>query len=230
MASLRQIEANRRNAQKSTGPKSSTGKAASRLNALKTGIYSDAAVLPCEDRAEHDALVADYYARFSPTVPEERVWIDEIIRCEWTLRRLHRAEAELNSYVHECCFRPDPDFPLGQPAATNPKVFSSLQWRINATRKAKAGALACLRDLRQHPIPESAPLPESGESAPPPPPSPQPPQNQPLPGELASNLNTSKTPFDRVSRTSQQAAAPEAHCRPAKGPAPPSRPEIVKNQ
>jgi hypothetical protein len=36
MSTLRQIEANRRNAQKSTGPTSVTGKAASSMNALKT--------------------------------------------------------------------------------------------------------------------------------------------------------------------------------------------------
>jgi hypothetical protein len=35
MSTLRQIEANRRNAQKSTGPTSVTGKAASSMNALK---------------------------------------------------------------------------------------------------------------------------------------------------------------------------------------------------
>ena len=40
MSTRRQIEANRRNAQKSTGPPSVTGKAASSMNALKTGIYA----------------------------------------------------------------------------------------------------------------------------------------------------------------------------------------------
>ncbi len=38
MASQRQIEANRRNAQKSTGPKTQAGKARSRLNARKHGL------------------------------------------------------------------------------------------------------------------------------------------------------------------------------------------------
>jgi hypothetical protein len=181
MASLRQIDANRRNAQKSTGPKSPEGKAASRLNALKTGIHSDTALLPCEDRAAHDALVADYYARFRPTLPEERVYVDEIVRCEWMLRRLRRTEAELNSYLHENSFSPDQDYPLGQPAAIDPKVFSSLQWRVNAIRKARKEAIACLRDLRENPIPDP-PEPVIALPAP----SVKPPQTQPFPGELAS--------------------------------------------
>src|SRR4051794_18650807 len=147
MATLRQIEANRRNALKSTGPKSAKSKTG--LNALKTGIHSETAVLPCEDRAAHDALVADHYARFAPNLPEERVYVDEIIRCEWLLRRLQRTETELTLFVHESCFRPDPDYPLAQPAATNPKVFSGLQWRINSIRKAKKEAIAALRELRE---------------------------------------------------------------------------------
>jgi hypothetical protein len=184
MASLRQIDANRRNAQKSTGPKSPQGKAASSLNALKTGIHSETAVLPCEDRAAHDALVASYYQRFRPTLPEVRVYVDELIRCEWTLLRLRRTESELNAYIHENCFHPDPDFPLGQPAAIDPKVFSSLQWRVNSVRKARKEALACLRDLRENPIPDSPPASEAAQSLRTPPS--EPPQTLPFPAQLAS--------------------------------------------
>lgn len=38
MASIRQIEANRLNAKKSTGPRTAEGKSRSRMNALKSGI------------------------------------------------------------------------------------------------------------------------------------------------------------------------------------------------
>ena len=191
MASLRQIDANRRNAQKSTGPKSPQGKAASSLNALKTGIHSETAVLPCEDRAAHDALVASYYQRFRPTLPEVRVYVDELIRCEWTLLRLRRTESELNSYIHENCFHPDPGFPLGQPAAIDPKVFSSLQWRVNSIRKARKEALACLRDLRENPIPDPPPAQPVGT---PPSNASEPPQNQPVPEQLASFLKPAPAP------------------------------------
>ncbi len=192
MASLRQIDANRRNAQKSTGPKSPQGKAASSLNALKTGIHSETAVLPCEDRAAHDALVAAYYQRFRPTLPEERVYVDELIRCEWTLLRLRRTESELNSYVHQNCFHPDPDSPLGQPAAIDAKVFSSLQWRVNSVRKARKEALACLRDLRENPIPDPPPASEAAQPLRTPPSEPL--QTLPFPAQLASFSIPDPTP------------------------------------
>lgn len=46
MASQLQIEANRRNSQFSTGPRSPEVKAASRFNALKAGIDAEAQVIP----------------------------------------------------------------------------------------------------------------------------------------------------------------------------------------
>jgi hypothetical protein len=49
MTSDRKAEANRRNALKSTGPKTPEGKAAVRLNALKHGLLSQEILLPGED-------------------------------------------------------------------------------------------------------------------------------------------------------------------------------------
>ena len=58
MATPAQITANRANAQKSTGPRSAEGKSASRFNALKHGIDAASIVIPGEDPAEYEALVA----------------------------------------------------------------------------------------------------------------------------------------------------------------------------
>ena len=70
MSSLRQIEANRRNAQKSTGPTSVTGKAASSMNALKTGIHAKSLLLPSEKLADLELLIDEYYDHHNPTTPE----------------------------------------------------------------------------------------------------------------------------------------------------------------
>ena len=48
MASEKQIAANRRNAAKSTGPKSTAGKEISRMNAAKHGMQAEHVVLPGE--------------------------------------------------------------------------------------------------------------------------------------------------------------------------------------
>jgi hypothetical protein len=95
MSSQRQIEANRRNAQKSTGPTSVTGKAASSMNALKSGIHAKSLVLPSEKLADLDQLIADYYQRHNPATPEARFYLDEVIHCEWLLRRYRTAETQM---------------------------------------------------------------------------------------------------------------------------------------
>ena len=123
--------------------------------------HTDPAVLPSEDPAEYNGLAAAYYNRFKPTRPEERAYVDDIIYCEWMLRRLARTESELNTYIHNNCFHTHPDFALGQPAAEKPKAFNALQWRFVSTRKALREAFAALRDLRAHPVRDSV-LPPAG--------------------------------------------------------------------
>jgi hypothetical protein len=53
-----QIEANRRNAQQSTGPRSEAGKRTSSLNALRHGLTSRMVVLPTEDLAAYQRFSA----------------------------------------------------------------------------------------------------------------------------------------------------------------------------
>jgi hypothetical protein len=55
MATIRQIEANRRNAKKSTGPTSVAGKAASSMNALKSVVKLTLPISPsrCRNRSRH---------------------------------------------------------------------------------------------------------------------------------------------------------------------------------
>src|ERR1017187_7191255 len=69
MSTLRQIEANRRNAQKSTGPASVTGKTVSSMNNLKTGIHAKSLVLPYENLADLQQLVEECYLHYHPASP-----------------------------------------------------------------------------------------------------------------------------------------------------------------
>jgi hypothetical protein len=61
MATQKQIDANRRNAELSTGPQTPEGKQVASLNALQSGIYAESTVIPGEDPTELLALVAEYY-------------------------------------------------------------------------------------------------------------------------------------------------------------------------
>ena len=57
MSSRKQRDANRRNALKSTGPKTAKGKAQAKMNALKHGLTAEEIVIPGEDGKKFDALL-----------------------------------------------------------------------------------------------------------------------------------------------------------------------------
>src|SRR5262245_31592735 len=99
MSSQAQIEANRRNSQKSTGPKSPEGKAICSQNALKSGIYAFSPVIRVEDPDEFDNLKEALLQQHTPADPTQLALVDTLIATEWTQRRLRRIEAEL--WAHE---------------------------------------------------------------------------------------------------------------------------------
>src|SRR5450759_4236734 len=171
MSTLRQIEANRRNAQKSTGPTSVTGKAVSSMNALKTGIHAKSLLLPSDNQADLDQLIDEYYQSHRPTSPEARLFVDELIHCEWTLRRLRAAETQLWQYQHQKFAHPAETLPLGEACSSDPRVFSQLQWRIDSTRRAYHRSLQALKQLQAEaeaaPAPPEVVQPEYPPSLPP---------------------------------------------------------------
>jgi hypothetical protein len=93
MTSDRKAEANRRNALKSTGPKTPEGKAAVRLNALTHGLLSREVLLPGEDEDALRELAESLRAELQPVGELEDVLVDRIISLLWRLRRLGRVEA-----------------------------------------------------------------------------------------------------------------------------------------
>ena len=94
MATDKQIAANRRNGQNSTGPRSVEGKAASSRNALKTGLYCQGIVIGKESFSQLQDLEAAYSAEYAPSTPTERALVDSLIHYEWLLRRYRWLETE----------------------------------------------------------------------------------------------------------------------------------------
>ncbi|MCW5978261.1 MAG: hypothetical protein KIT09_09300 [Bryobacteraceae bacterium] len=88
MASERQLVANRRNARKSTGPKTSEGKSRSSRNNSKFGLYSNDVVLPGEDPKEYAAFVAGIVGELRPASPTEEYLVGAIALARWRLLRL----------------------------------------------------------------------------------------------------------------------------------------------
>ena len=99
MATKRQIAANRRNARRSTGPKTAAGKAASSANALRHGLAAArAVVLPDEDADAYERLRQGVIADLDPAGALQEALAQRIVVLLWRLDRAARLEAEL--FVH----------------------------------------------------------------------------------------------------------------------------------
>jgi hypothetical protein len=95
-----QIEANRRNAQQSTGPRSDAGKQKSSLNALRHGLTSRVVVLPTEDLAAYQRFSAEYLADLAPETFAERQHAQIIIDTQWRLNRIRGLEDGMLALGH----------------------------------------------------------------------------------------------------------------------------------
>jgi len=93
-------ERNRKNARRSTGPRSAKGKARSRLNALKFGVTSRALLLPGESPAELESLDAGIRAALAPVGAAETILVDRIVIGE--VRRRWIEQAERSVLISEC--------------------------------------------------------------------------------------------------------------------------------
>src|SRR5215211_5918366 len=93
MTSEKKAQSNRRNALKSTGPKTPEGKDAVRLNALKHGLRSEEILLPGEDGEALRELGERLRDELQPVGELENLLVDRIITAYWRLRRLERVEA-----------------------------------------------------------------------------------------------------------------------------------------
>ena len=95
MTTFRQIEANRRNALKSTGPKTAAGKERSRRNAVRHGLTAETVISMLEDAEDYRqfeaAVIADYDARSAV----ERELVLRLVSVLWRLRRATTMETGL---------------------------------------------------------------------------------------------------------------------------------------
>jgi ribosomal silencing factor RsfS len=95
MATLKQFEANRRNSQKSTGPKTPEGKAAVSMNALRHGLRARTVVLPGEDPTEFHQLCDDLQAEWTPQSRTEQFYVEQMAVSQWKLTRMEVVEVNI---------------------------------------------------------------------------------------------------------------------------------------
>jgi hypothetical protein len=244
----KQAAASRANSQKSTGPRTTAGKAASRFNALKHGIYAVHQIMFDETPEDLAELSAEYHELCNPADSKQRFHVDAMVHNEWRLRRIRRVEAELwqtaqntflvkNIEVTSTCTS-------GDAFATDSGTFERLQRvanacerayhrasheldRLQAQTQAKVGQALSPANVPANPgtaqsDPGPEPEPESKPAEPAQPPQPE--ESKPTSSSSASFRQNPQTPVSTAPKptpvASQSAPATPANSQPS-GPKPP---------
>ena len=92
---FKQIEANRRNALKSTGPTSAEGKQRSRCNAVRHGLTAETVIGALEDAEDYKAFEAAIIADYDAQSAVERELVLRLASLLWRLRRATTMETGL---------------------------------------------------------------------------------------------------------------------------------------
>src|SRR4051812_7795276 len=101
MSSPRQIEANRRNALKSTGPTTPEGKRRSRCNAIRHGLTTETVIAALEDCEDYQAFEAAVISDYDAESAVERELVLRLASVLWRLRRATGIESALFESVTE---------------------------------------------------------------------------------------------------------------------------------
>jgi hypothetical protein len=158
MTSEGKAEANRRNALKSTGPKTPEGKAAVRLNAVRHGLLSKEVLLPGEDGEALRELGERLEAELQPLGELENLLVDRIVAAVWRLRRLGRVEAGIFAWerFEELAERAERDaqrlkwyFPADWTTSTNFRIVDEARhrealnraWRMRSEQEDETATL-----------------------------------------------------------------------------------------
>jgi hypothetical protein len=133
MATEKQIAANRRNAQKCTGPKTREGKFKSSLNALKHGLYAHQHILQTEDESVYQNYVTEVLTQLEPQNTIELELVDAFIQASWRRRRIAAIiNQRMNDAIDEVLSSPND--------ATEPPLPAQLTSQAIATLEAKGSS------------------------------------------------------------------------------------------
>ena len=109
MTSQAQINANRLNAQKSTGPRTDEGKRVVSQNAVTHGLFARDAVIKCEDPAEYEVHREALLDELKPVGAIESMLAERIVSLSWRLQRVER----MQNQATDCLIEED-YLPLGR--------------------------------------------------------------------------------------------------------------------
>jgi hypothetical protein len=122
MTTLRQIESNRRNAQKSIGPKTESGKQRAAQNAVRHGLTAETVIKLIEDPDDYHAFEMAVTADYDPDSAVERELVLQLASLLWRLRRATAIETGLLQI--QCEASPDLTGPPGAAAPEECQVIA----------------------------------------------------------------------------------------------------------
>ena len=187
MATVSQMEANRLNAQRSTGPRSAEGKASSRFNAFKHGADARSRIIPGEDEDDLLNTTREYYEEFRPEGVVETELVDTLVSSHWEKRRIARLEAAVIQAA--VAKQENSDNALGNAIiedAAGPNVLQKLHRRRQAANRDWFRAEHDLRQRQAERLSRPAnPDPPAAEPTATESPDPAPAQNEPNPAAAA---------------------------------------------
>jgi len=96
-----QVQANRLNSRKSTGPRTAEGKARSSQNRLSHGFFSRKVVLEGESQEEFDALRSALIAEHQPRTITQQFLVERISIAMWRLNRMHAIEDQAHHWERQ---------------------------------------------------------------------------------------------------------------------------------
>ena len=133
MSTQSQIDANRRNAQLSTGPQTAEGKQISSANALRHGLASAKVLLSHEDPAAFDELKNSLLDEYRPTSTVEHELVSLLANATWRLKRAQRVE---DLYMEQILGEASSDEALAALiSSTNDQGFAKIErYRAQAER------------------------------------------------------------------------------------------------
>jgi hypothetical protein len=126
MISQKQLEANRRNAQHSTGPRTEEGKKVSALNARRHNLTGQVTAMTDADRIMHDAFSAAIVENLAPEGAMEIQLAQRIATDSWRLNRISAIEGNLFALGHSAkSHEIETEDPEIHAALTAAKVFKA---------------------------------------------------------------------------------------------------------
>ena len=141
MTSFRQIEANRGNALRSTGPKTEAGKRRSRRNAVRHGLTAETVVVALEDIEDYQAFEAAIIADYDARTAVERELVLRLASLLWRMRRATAIETDLFQIQAEILSDRRYEYETGDDTEQKPQsvVYRVLQRAIGPSLRRHSG-------------------------------------------------------------------------------------------